>query len=98
MAATEASILWLLGGINWVQHRRVLVLQAVELDSKFVRGFTRAAKAHLCMGHYAAAEQLYRQALAVDNSSREATAELQVGLVQTMPAYKQGPHLLVMVP
>ena len=30
------------------------------------------------MGHYAAAEQLYRQALAVDSTSREATAELQV--------------------
>ncbi|KAK9862560.1 hypothetical protein WJX84_007717, partial [Apatococcus fuscideae] len=53
-------------------------MKAVELDSKYVRGFTRAAKAHLCMGHYAAAEQLYRQALAVDGSSREATAELQV--------------------
>ena len=79
-ATTEASILWLLGGIPWVDHLRLLVLQAVELDSKFVRGFTRVAKAHLCMGHYAAAEQLYRQALAVDSSSREATAELQVNV------------------
>ena len=53
-------------------------MQAAELDSKFVRGFTRAAKAHLCMGQYAVAERLYRQALAVDSSNREAAAELKV--------------------
>ena len=54
------------------------VLQAVELDSKYVRGYTRAAKAHLCMGHYAQAEQLYKQALSVVSGNREAAAELQV--------------------
>ncbi|KAL4856376.1 DnaJ subfamily C member 7 [Chlorella vulgaris] len=53
-------------------------LRAVQLDPAYVKGYARAAKAEMLMGHWQRAEELYRQGVQLDASLQQELVACQI--------------------